>query len=743
MKIVFLAFAFFMGLSVYADKIKEINYDGLYHISRDVAMRMVDLDVGDELDAKKVDDAIKKYFQQGYFQDIYVTNMDGNVTFHFKEKPIISKVELKGYKDDDKDFLNDVVMIKRGVLYDEKKIEAAKNRIIESLNHDGKIDSVVEVEKTIQENGSMHIKFVINEGEKIIIQKIKYSGLKRFKSSDFDDTVANKEHQFMGWFWGRNSGELKIQDLQYDPFRIRDYYMQYGYLDAKVDAPFVRVNFDHYTGEMSYQIAEGDVYRISGIDVDQTKQVIDDAKLLAVVKLKKNEPFNIKTFREDSDRIKTIVADLGYAFVNVVPDLQKDKKNHTVNVVFKVIPGEKVRIRNVIISGNTRTLDRIIRRELYLGPGDMYSLTDLKDSRNAIGRLGYFESNTIEEKRIDERTMDLIVKVKETPTGNIQLGGGYGSYGGLLLSVAVSDRNIWGSGINVGVKLEKSQMTHNYSFSISNPRLNDSDYSGNFSIYQSATDYTDYSVESNGVSVGVGHRFTRHVSGYLGYNYSQNTYSNVDLNATSTYGSYYFESYSKSSAVVSMSFDNTDDYYLPREGMIASQSIEKSGIGGDADFYKFLTKFSKYNGLKDYVGFDAIFRYKARFNYAVDSGYLPIAEKFYMGGIGSVRGYQSYSLSPTVLDNGEVRRVGANETFSNNAEISFPLVPKAKMRLVTFLDWGFIGDNSLSEISRGGYGVGMEWFSPVGPIQLMFANPLNQQSGDKVSHFEFTMGQRF
>lgn len=741
MKIVLAALAFFIGMSAYAEKIKEINYDGLYHITKDVAMRMVDIEIGDDLDDEKVDDAIKKYFKQGYFQDIYVTNEDGNVTFHFKEKPIVSKVELKGYKEDDKDFIKDVVSIKRGTLYDDKKIEAAKERIIESLNNEGKIDSVVEVEKEIQENGSMHIKFVINEGEKIIIEKIKYSGLKNFEGSDFDDTVANKEHQFMGWFWGRNSGELRIQDLQYDPLRMRDYYMQFGYLDAKVDEPFVRVNFDHYTGEMSYQIAEGEVYRISGIRIEQTKDVIENSKLEEVVKLVVNEPFNIKTFREDADRIKTIIADLGYAFVDVTPDLKKDKEKHTVEVVFKVTPGEKVRIRNVIISGNTRTLDRIIRRELYLGPGDMYSLTDLKDSRNSIGRLGYFESNTIEEKRIDERTMDLIVKVKETPTGNIQIGGGYGSYGGILLSLSVSDRNVWGSGINVGTKLEKSQMTHNYSFSISNPRLNDSDFSGNFSLYQSATDYNDYSTESNGVTVGVGHRFTRHVTGYLGYNYSQNTYSNYDSNITAIYG-YYFENYAKSSVVTSMSFDNTDDYYLPREGVIASQTFEKSGLGADADFFKSSTTFNKYNGLKDYVGFDAIFRYKARFNYAMDTGYLPIAEKYYMGGIGSVRGYESYSLA-TKDPNDPTRLIGSTQTFSNSAEISFPLVPKAKMRLVAYADWGFIGENSLNEISRGGYGMGLEWFSPVGPIQLMFANPLNEQPGDRVSHFEFTMGQRF
>ena len=743
MRTFFAALLLFFTLSLYAEQVKQINYEGLFHLSKDVALRMIDLQVGDELDDIKIDKAVKKYFAQGYFKDIYVTDEDGNVTFHFVERPIISKIELKGYKADDKDFLKTVVMLKRGMLYDKQKIEAAKKRIIESLNHDGKIDSVVEVETNLQENGSVHVKFIINEGEKIIIEKIRYSGLKNFEGSDFDDVVANKEHQFMGWFWGRNSGDMRINDLKYDPYRIRDFYMQHGYLDAKVDAPFVRVNFDHYTGEMSYQIEEGDVYRISDIGIEQTKQVIEDKKLLDVIKLQKNEPFNIKTFREDSERIKTIIADLGYAYVNVVPDLRKDEKKHTVDVFFRVIPGEKVRIRNVVISGNTRTLDRIIRRELYLGPGDMYSLTDLKDSRTALGRLGYFESNTIEEKRIDEHTMDLIVKVKETPTGNIQIGGGYGSYGGLLLSIAVSDRNIFGSGINMGVQLQKSQLTHNYSFNISNPRLNDSDFSGNFSLYQNQTEYTDYTVTSNGVSVGTGHRFTRHISGYLGYSFSKTDYSNVDVNATSTYGSYYFINYGKSALVTSVSFDNTDDYYLPREGLSASQSIETAGLGSDAHFMKFSTYFKKYYGLKEYVDFDAIFRYKAKFVYALNTGYLPIAEKVYMGGIGSVRGYSSYSLAPTVDDNGTTRRIGANQTFSNSAEISFPLVPKAKMRLVTFLDWGWIGDSSLSEISRGGYGFGLEWFSPVGPVQLMFANPINAKPGDDTSHFEFTMGQRF
>ncbi|QOP41671.1 outer membrane protein assembly factor BamA [Sulfurimonas marina] len=738
--------------SLAAEVVNSIKFHGMVHISESVALRMLDFDKGDEIDVEMVDKSIKTFFDQGYFNDVWTEFEDGELNYYFKEKAIISQVELKGYKENDDEFKDGVIQLKKGTLYDEKKIEAAKKRIVEAIAQEGKIDSVVEVETTYLENGSIKITFLVNEGEEIIIDTLKYSGVYGLDSDDFDEVIANKEHQFMGWFWGRNDGKMSLRDLEYDNLRIRDYYMQHGYLDSKVDEPFVRVNFDSYKADMSYQIVEGEQYTISKVSIYQVKHVIEDEKIEELLELKADEVFNIKTFREDAEKIKTLIADQSYAFVQVVPDLRKNKEDNTVEVVFKINPGEKVKIRNVTISGNSRTLDRIIRRELYLGPGDMYSLTDLKDSRNAIGRLGYFDSNTIEEKRVDNQTMDLVVKVKEAPTGNIQVGGGYGSYGGLLVSVGVSDRNIWGSGINVGVKAEKSQTNKNISFNISNPRLNDSDFSGNFSVFHSSYDYNDYSVTTDGASVGIGHRFSRYISGYLGYGFSKNSYTfSSDFN-TSQYPSYYFEEYAKSGVTVSVKWDNTDDYYLPRTGFELSQSFEKTGIGSDANYLKSRTNFSAYKGLDEWVGFDAIFRYKARFYNIFDTGYVPLAEKFYMGGIGSVRGYESYSLSPTIADatgTDGIRRIGGTQTFSNSLEVSFPLVPKAKMRLVTYIDWGFISesvtDTTLldNDISRAGYGAGIEWFSPVGPIQLMFAKAINPQDGDKTQTFEFTMGQRF
>ncbi len=750
MKLFKAALALLLSLPMFAATITDIKFVGMVHISESIAKSMLKVQVGEELDVERVDQTIKTFFKQGYFTDIWADEENGVLIFHFVEKPIISKIKMSGWKESDKEIQDALLQIKKGTLYDNKRLEAAKKRIIGALSQEGKIDSVVEIETEYLDNGSVAVEFKVNEGETIIIEEMQYDGNDKLDSALFEAQIANKARQSVGWFWGRNDGKMKLAELGFDPLRIRDVYMQFGYLDAKIDEPFVRVDFDSYTAQMSYQFSEGDVYRVSGIVLSQSRQVIDNQILREVVYLQEQQAFNIKTFREDADRIKTMIADLGYAFVQVVPDLRKDEENRTVEVVFRITPGEKVYIRNVIIAGNGRTLDRIIRRELFIGPGERYNLTDLRDSKNALGRTGFFENSTIEEKRIDDKTMDLVVKVTEAPTGNIQLGGGYGSYGGILLSVGVNDRNLFGSGINVGIKLEHSQTTQNYSFNISNPRLNDSDFSGNFSIYRSVYQYNDYTVNSDGVTMGMGHRFTRFITGYLGYNYAAVSYDDIDdqyfvLNPQLEQ---YFESYNKSAVTISANFDDTDDYYLPRSGWAISQSFEKAGIGADANFFKSRTTLNKYNGLEDYIGIDAIFRWKNRYYAAADTGFLPQAEGFYMGGLGSVRGYEAFSL-PYIIDrDGNAVRVSATQTASSNIEMSFPLVPKAKMRFALFYDFGWIrtargelGD--VPDMFRMGYGASLEWFSPVGPLQLVFANPTNPGKDDKISHFEFTIGQRF
>jgi len=726
-----------------ATTIKEIRFDSLIHISPSIAKEMIGFSTGEELDIKKIDDSIKRLYNQGYFEDIWVEEQNGVVTYHFSEKPLISKVIIDGLTESDTEKYYDALNLKKGATYDYKRLLSAKSRLLEAISEKGTVDSIVEVKTEKLDNGSMVVRFIVNKGEKIIIESVTFDGAKAFDRDDLENEAINRQEEFLGWLFGRNDGEMKVTELSNDPLRIRELYMKKGYLDAEVQKPYVDVDFNRYRAKIAYNISEGPEYTTKDIQINISKDGITDfTEVRKKFKLKVGEVFDIESFRSDMEKIKFDVADKGYAFTQVNPDLQKDKESGEVTVVYSVNPGEIVYINDVIISGNSRTLDRVIRREMYLVPGSLYSMTDLKDSRNALGRTGYFEDTSVEERRVSDDKIDLIVKVKEAPTGSVQVGGGYGSYGGLLISASLSDRNIFGSGINVGLQFDNSEINKRQEFSISNPRVFDSDYSGSFRIFNNEFESYDFTVAQFGGTVAGGRKFNRFLSGSVAYNYVDSQLSDL-LGGTLTNSNnnivYDNRPYQKSSISTALSFDNTDDFYIPREGYAISGSLEFAGIGGTAKYIKGVSKFNAYRGLEEWINFDAIVRYKSTLNYIEDTGFVPINEKFFSGGIGTIRGYETYSLSP--ITNGS--RTGGNMSFSNSAEVSIPLIPDAKLRMALFVDYGFIGEDSFDEIARGGYGVAAEWFSPMGPIQLIFAQPIGEEATDRTAAFEFTIGQRF
>ncbi|HIC43649.1 MAG TPA: outer membrane protein assembly factor BamA, partial [Sulfurimonas sp.] len=230
-----------------------------------MALESLGFEVGDRLSEKKIDKSIKRFYKYGYFTDIYVTEKNGVLIYNFSEKSVISHIEIDGYGQGDDNENEELLQLKKGTLYDKKKVSKAKKRLIEAISQEGYIDTIVEIELETLDNGSIELLFKVNKGENIVIEKLNFQGMTAFEAGDFDEVIANKEHQWMGWFWGRNDGEMKLTELQYDPLRIRDLYMQYGYLDSKVNDPFVRVDFSQYVSDMSYTIYEGGVYKVSQI----------------------------------------------------------------------------------------------------------------------------------------------------------------------------------------------------------------------------------------------------------------------------------------------------------------------------------------------------------------------------------------------------------------------------------------------------------------------------------------------
>lgn len=577
---------------------------------------------------------------------------------------------------------------------------------------------------------------MIDKGEEITIKNVHLYGDKHFDYSDIKDSIINRKRQFLGWLWGRDNGSLHVGQLKYDGLRIKDYYMKRGYLDATVSTPFLRAYFENYTADLSYLIHEGSIYTIKSVKINLAKPIIKTSKLENNLELRKGKTFNIEKLRKDMKKLKIIISNLGYAYVNIYPNIKQDKKTHTASIIYNIMPGNIVYINDVKISGNIKTIDTVVRRSVFLAPGDKYSYTDFQDSITELKKTGYFENVTITKKRVSNDKINLLVKVKEAQTGSISAGIGYGSYDGFLVNASVADKNIFGSGIDASTNVDYSSKSLKGSVSFYNPRVFDSLYSLGGSIYSTSNDYYSYNEDKTGATLNVGKKFTRHINGSIGYNIEKSRLSNVDTSISYLYPS---SSTLKSAVTMSAKYDTTDAYYLPRHGISLTSSIEFAGLGGDEKYIKNYNSFSYFYGLDDLIDYDMILRYKAQLQLAFDEGNLPLNEKLYMGGISTVRGYESNSISPK---DSSGALTGGTRMFANSVEVSIPLIESLKMRGLLFLDYGLIGQDSF-DIARGGTGAGIEWESPLGAIQMFFAKALGSKPGDRTSSFEFSMGRRF
>jgi len=740
-----------------AEQITSINFKGLVHLSPETAKEIMGLKVGNELNVDSTDRAIAKLFRQGYFDDIYIENKGGDVTVTVKEKPSIARIDIKGVVTNDKTAIDGLINIKQGNMYDELAIERAKERIRQYYESKGYFDTVVDVTKepVAGNESSLFVTMNINRGENIIIENVNLVGAKLFDYDDVEPVVANKEREFMGWMWGRNDGKVKLFELPNDPARIQDKYYQKGYLDATVSNPYLNAYMDNYTADLTYYVTEGEQYRVSSVDIEAPEFLeLDKEKILKGFRLESGDVMNSARLRQDMKKLDDMVADKGYAFVRINPKTEKNVEDKTVSIVYEVVPDEKVYIRNVQISGNDRTVDRVVRRELYLTEGNLYSRTDLQDSKDALKRTSYFDEVEIEEQRVGANQVDLLVKVKEASTGSISGGIGYGSSDGLLLNASVSDTNVFGSGLKGVISVDRSDNELSGQIGLTNPRLFDSEYSLGGTLYANDYSWNNYDEKSYGLNVVVGRKLTRNLSASLGYIIEQSRISGLS-DVLKTVG--YKDGKSlKSSLIPSITYNSTDDYYLPRTGIIASTSLEFAGVGGDEKFLKSRTNFNWYQGIREWVDYDLIFRFKSSFGKIWDRGWVPINERLYLGGIRNLRGFESRTVSPKVkVASGSWYETGGDTSFNSSAELSFPLIERVKMRGLLFVDYGVIRgrianvtapgivDYIDGRISRYSAGAGIEWVTPMGPLQLIFAKPLKKQDGDDTSTFEFTIGQRF
>ncbi|EIE30614.1 protective surface antigen D15, partial [Helicobacter pylori NCTC 11637 = CCUG 17874 = ATCC 43504 = JCM 12093] len=746
-------------------KVKSISYVGLSYMSDMLANEIVKIRVGDIVDSKKIDTAVLALFNQGYFKDVYATFESGILEFHFDEKARIAGVEIKGYgTEKEKDGLKSQMGIKKGDTFDEQKLEHAKTALKTALEGQGYYGSVVEVRTQKVSEGALLIVFDVNRGDSIYIKQSIYEGSAKLKRRMIESLSANKQRDFMGWMWGLNDGKLRLDQLEYDSLRIQDVYMRRGYLDAHISSPFLKTDFSTHDAKLHYKVKEGIQYRISDILIEIDNPVVPLKTLEKALKVKRKDVFNIEHLRADAQILKTEIADKGYAFAVVKPDLDKDEKNGLVKVIYRIEVGDMVYINDVIISGNQRTSDRIIRRELLLGPKDKYNLTKLRNSENSLRRLGFFSKVKIEEKRVNSSLMDLLVSVEEGRTGQLQFGLGYGSYGGLMLNGSVSERNLFGTGQSMslyaniatgggrsypGMPRGAGRMFAG-NLSLTNPRIFDSWYSSTINLYADYRISYQYIQQGGGFGVNVGRMLGNRTHVSLGYNlnvtkllgFSSPLYNRYysstkqiiipsqpvcvsslglllglrQVQSCSTPGSTRvgqtppvtglwdrdYHTPITSSFTLDVSYDNTDDYYFPRNGVIFSSYATMSGLpssgtlnswnglGGNVRNTKVYGKFAAYHHLQKYLLIDLIARFKTQggyiFRYNTED-YLPLNSTFYMGGVTTVRGFRNGSITPK--DEFGLW-LGGDGIFTASTELSYGVLKAAKMRLAWFFDFGFL-----------------------------------------------------
>ncbi len=720
--------ALFLPIFLFAN-IDKIEFDGLLHLSPLTAKSIIDIKEGDKFDIEKVDKSIKELYETGYFKNIEVIKDKNRLIFKCVEKPVISKIEFENFSDNLKKALKSENLIpKKGEVYKKENIDKLIEFIKGFYLSQGYFNTQVYVKKEFLSPFQIKLSLKVYEGDKIAIRRVNFYGAK-FSKSKLLNEIENEEKTPFSFLPFFNSGELNLYQLFQDKQKLQDYYLNLGYIDAKVSDPLAKINFDSNFADIDYKIKEGNRYIVSDVKINYPKNI----KVKSYeFNLKKGKYFNVSALRKDINAIKELFANEGYAFCKVYPQIIKHKNQ--VEVIYQVEPGNIYYIRNVIIEGNSKTLDRVVRRDVYLAPGDKFSLRDLKDSKNTLQRRGYFERVDIQKRRVGNHQLDLIVKVKEGLTGSLRGGISYGSYSGLGVNLAISEKNIFGSGQRLKFSVDYTNKSSTYLFSLYNPRVLDSRYYSDISIYKSSFVGVSYTTKKRGFKVGAGRSLTRFLS--LGFSYElskialSNYSSTLDVRDKTL----------KSALTTSLNYDDTDRYFFPTKGKKAGVSLEFAGIGGDEKYLKLTSSFKYFYPLIDKVYKTyAVLKYRVIAGAISNRGYLPLDEKFYLGGVGSVRGFSYYTISPTDKND---NYIGGKYEFITGPEISTPLSIKNRLWMSGFLDYGVVGENSLN-ISRASYGVSIDWITPVGPLKFVWAWPIKYKKGDDLRRFEFTIGTGF
>jgi outer membrane protein insertion porin family len=741
------------------EKIIEVIVKGNRRIDRAAILNVVRLKAGDTLSGEKTDSDIQAIYKLGHFQDVQAAveeSEKGSVlVYTVSEKPVVRNIAFEGNKELTTEKLKEALEFRLNSIFSSKDLAKSVLKIKKLYGDEGyylaEVDPVVAKKSPTERS----VTFKITEGNKILIRSIRFDGNKTFSNRKLRGVMETKEKWFMSWL--TSAGTYKEEVLKNDAALIADFYMNSGFINVKIGEPVVKLADARDALEVSIGITEGDQYRVG--EIGFKGELLEPAEdLRKKLKSEPGELFSRAILRTDIFALTDVYADKGYAFANITPQTTSDQEKKLVDLTFDLEKGALVRFDRIAISGNPKTRDKVIRRELRVFEGELYSATGIKRSKQQLMNTGYFEEATIATaKGSAENKLNVDISVKEKPTGTFSIGGGYSSLDGIIGQGSVQQANFLGLGLKANLSGSIGGKSQTYSLGLTDPYFLDSRWTLGADVYRSEREYTDYSRRLTGGDIKAGYPINDFIGTFFIYKYEiKDIY-----NPISSYKTLNFQDpvnfplgSSTTSSIQGSITRNTTDYRLdPTTGMINSLSLEYAGLGGDNKYAKYVGDTTWFTPLYKKL----IFSSKLTLGYIQDVGKtVPIDEKFYLGGIFSLRGYKARTVSPVrtqlskdMYGNSSTEQIylGGNKEVFGNSELTFPLLQDAGIKGVLFFDYG----NAYGEKEKMfssvlmSYGGGIRWASPIGPLRLEYGIPLNPRSGldSSSGRFEFSIGSLF
>ena len=723
------------------EKVSGVVIAGNKRIESDAIKMIIKTKPGDIYLSKSLSDDLKAVFAMGYFDDIRIEAEDTpdgkKIIFRVKEKPTIRVIRFKGNKVFKNDKVKENLTIKTGSILNPFKIRRNIGRIEELYKEKNYHNVKVTYNIHPLEHNQADLEFDIDEGEKVLIKSLKFEGNNAYSDKMLKKLMKTSEKGFFSWV--TSSGDLKMEDVDQDISKLSGFYHNNGYIQARIGEPKIE-----YKGNWIYitiKIDEGSQFKVGNVDITGDL-VLPKDQLKKRLQITKETYYNREVVRNDILALTDLYSDEGFAHADISPRIDKDFDNFKVNITYIVQKGKQVFFEYIIIGGNTKTRDKVIRRELRVYEQELYSGRKLKQSVRNLYRLDFFEDikvNTV--KGSSDDLMVLKIDVTEKPTGTMSFGAGYSSQENVFGSFSISQRNFLGRGQILNLEGQIGSRTNLYKLSFTEPWLFDIPLSAGTDLYNWKTDYDTYNRKSLGGSIRFSYPVYDFTRASIKYNYDDAEITDITENAAQSIKDLEGTNIT-SSITTSIIYDSRNRRFNPSKGSKNSASLKYAGLGGNVAFTKLVAETGWYMPLvMDTVGF-----LHGRAGYATENsgGILPDYERFYLGGINSVRGYEWREIHVSDED-GNI--IGGNKFVQFNAECIIPLLKKQGLVGVIFYDAGnvFNDDESVDlGTLRTSTGFGFRWFSPMGPIRIEYGYKLDVKEGEEGGgRWEFSMGSVF